>query len=731
MMTRKTRLRILFQLITVIICSHVATAQSGNNMKKIFKQAESFSLFNEYEQAKPLYLLLDKPDNYNIKYKIGICNLNILGEKRNAIPYLESAVKNSSYDSHSTTYKEKRAPIDSYFFLAKAYMINNEPEKALNTLKTLKELARNIEEKGGLENVNFIDRQIQACITAMSNQLTPFLYSKKRLGQGFSKASINENPVVSFDGKTIVYTEQRGVLNAIMFSKMVRGKWQSPVEITDQLKAGDDCSSCSLNSDGTILFLYKTDSFDGNIYSSEYVEGRWKPIKKLNNNINTKFYESHAAISFDGKKLYFTSNRAGGYGELDIYVSEKDASGDWGPAINLGNTINTMFNEDTPFITLNDSILYFSSEGHRGMGGLDIFRSHRSGKAWNPSENLGYPINSSDDDRFFQPFNNEENGYYSIATDYKMKEIFYVTLTDPRVNRIFELSGNYSLKDTIIKYDENNAIYLTDITSGDTLDTGYPDKQTGYYNFIVRPGKFRLIYTGSGYYPQSIDTSVVMNETSRIIKLKDIILDKNPPLEQPIVYEKLDFSNIPGVSAIDSNIIISNLQVKDVTENDLADTTVLYYTVQVMALYNPVDISYFRYVSDIKVFYNETDLFYRYTTGIFTKKEEALSHKNDLIKRGYPEDLFVKKVARTYGEKPVTSQKYYVIQLKALKMPADMNIVFAGLKGVRETKEIDGMYHYLYGWYTSAAEANTAMKRKQIMEFKDAFVREIQMLNKK
>ena len=93
----------MFQLVTLIFCSFVATAQSSNKMKKIFKQAESFRLFNEYEQAKPLYLLLDKPDNYNIKYKIGTCNLNILGEKGNAIPYLESAVKNSSYDSHSTS----------------------------------------------------------------------------------------------------------------------------------------------------------------------------------------------------------------------------------------------------------------------------------------------------------------------------------------------------------------------------------------------------------------------------------------------------------------------------------------------------------------------------------------------------------------------------------------------------------------------------------------------------
>jgi hypothetical protein len=206
-----------------------------------------------------------------------------------------------------------------------------------------------------------------------------------------------------------------------------------------------------------------------------------------------------------------------------------------------------------------------------------------------------------------------------------------------------------------------------------------------------------------------------------------VLFRSNPPL----VYEKLDLSDIPVVDRIDSNILIKNLRVYDVTDNDQQDTTILYYTVQVMALYNPVDISYFRYVSDIRVFYNGVDLFYRYTTGIFTDKNDAYAHRDDLFKKGYPDDLFIKKVTRGKGEKAIPSQKYYSIQLKATNVPIDINTVFAGLKGVRETKEIDGMYHYLYGRYTSAGEARTVMQRKQIIGFKDAFVREISILVKK
>jgi hypothetical protein len=727
----KVRVRIfglLMQLITLLLLSAAATAQSNIEMKKIFAEAESCNLFGEYELANPLYLLLDNPENFNIQYKIGTCYLNIPGEKEKAIPYLESAVKHSSYDAKVNSFKEKRAPLDAYFFLAKAYMINNELNKALSTFNKFKTLAQETVKKGGMKNLAYIDQQIQACNNAISNQETPFRISKKRLGPEFSQGSINENPAVSsFDGNTIVFTERRGLLNAIMFSKKIRGKWQTPIEINSSLNAGDDCSTCSLNSDGTLLFLYKEDNYDGNIYSSEYADGKWTPIKKLNKNINTKYYESHASVSANGKKLYFTSNRNGGQGGLDIYLSEKDASGDWGPAINLGSTVNTKYNEDTPFITINDSLLYFSSEGHKGMGGYDIFRSSGTGSTWQSPENLGFPINSTDDDKFFQPFNNDENGFYSITTDYKKKEIFYITLTNPKLNRMYELSGKYSLKDTVVTYDEKNAIYLTDKVTGDTLDTGYPDRFTGQYNFIVAPGKFRLLYTGPGYYPQRIDTTIIKNTPAGIIHLKDIILDKNPPL----VYEKIDLSDIPVVDQIDPNILIKNLRVYDVTENDQQDTTILYYTVQVMALYNPVDISYFKYVSDIKVFYNEADMFYRYTTGIFTVKDEAYAHRDDLFSKGYPDDLFIKKVTRGTGEKAVPSQKYYSIQIKATSIPVDISTTFTGLKGVRETKEIDGMYHYLYGRYTSANEAQTVMQRKQIMQFKDAFVREISILIKK
>jgi hypothetical protein len=640
---------VLVQLITLVVFPVAVSAQSSSEMKQIFAKAESYYLYEEYELANQLYLLLDTTANPNIKYKIGNCYLNIPGEKEKSIPYLVDAVKTASYDSKTASFKEKKAPLDAYFSLSKAYMINNQLDKALSTLQTFNKLARETTSKGGMKNLDYIEQQIQACKNAILFSSNPVLFSKKALGSDFSQGSINDNPAVSFDGNTLVYTERRGMVNAIFYSRKERGKWQTPIEITAEINAGEDCSSCSLNSDGTELFLYKTDNYDGAIYSSKFVNGAWAPIKKLNKNINTKFYESHASISSDGKRLYFTSNREGGQGNLDIYVSEKDGFGDWGVAVNLGAAINTPYNEDTPFITRNDSLLYFCSEGHSSIGGFDIFKSQKADNAWKTPSNIGVPLNSTDDDKFFQPVNNGQNAYYSMTTDYKKKEIFYLGMGSTDVNQLFEIKGKFSLKDTTITFDENYSIHLINRATGDTLDVGFPNKYTGLYSFSVAPGTFRVFYKGLGYKTQTIDTAIMQDFPNLALNI-DVSLERDPTVKisnfPTIVYEKINLALIPTIATVDTANLIRNLNVSDVGDTNIKDSDVLYYTVQVMALHNPVDVTYFKYITDMKVLYNDSDKFYRYTTGKFPTREDAYLLRQELIRKGYPEQIFIKKVSK-------------------------------------------------------------------------------------
>lgn len=634
-------IRHVLSIIIVIFISLSASAQN-DELKDIFTKAEDHYLFNEYELANPLYLILnDYAGNANISYKIGNCYLNIEDEKPKAISFLEEAINNCSYDANEKDFKEQRAPIDAFFSLATAYRINNEFEKALNTYSRIKEL---LPEKGRLENSDFIDQQINACRNAMKFIEEEVSVTKENLGPEINVGSINSHAVISGDGNTLVFTEKRGLENTIYYVRKERGEWTQPIDITSQLGQARDCSSSSLNIDGTVLYMYKDDNYDGNIYTSTYSNSSWSRIHKLNKNINTRFFESHACESADGTKLFFSSNREGGEGALDIYVSELDENGEWGEPVNLGPSINTPFNEDTPFISMNDSSLFFSSEGHTSMGGYDIFESKRIGGIWKTPANLGYPLSTADDDLFFQPVNNGANGYYSYTTGYKERHIHYVSIGGrDKEPRVFEIKGTVSLSDTILEFTDDFKVLLFTSSSTDTIDVSYPNKSTGFYSFLVKGDEYKLEFTGIGYLSDTVNLALYEDhpDDEEVI---NITLEPDENYEPiPEVFEKLDYSQVQLIEEIDSSILVTNLIVRDVSDSDSTNVDVLYYTVQVMALYNPVDVSFFRN-TEVTVLYNSDDKFYRYTTGKFITKEEAYRRRDRLIQLGYPEEIFVKTV---------------------------------------------------------------------------------------
>lgn len=538
---------IVFLMLLVVMLPVIG--QKNSELKEIWKEAESHYLYGEYELANPLYLMLNdlRPGNHNIKYKIGNCYLNIFDEKPKAIPFLEEAVRSTSYNSKTGKITEMRAPLDAYFSLGNAYRITNRLDSALNTYRFFQRL---ITESSEMQNQEFVNQQMQACNVASDQMKNPVNVLIQPLKEYINQGSVNDRPVLSYDGSTMAYTEKRGLESVVYVTRREGDSWATPADITFEAGMGTDCHTTSLNSDGTELYLFKNDNYDGNIYVTRFVNGQWSKVERLNKNVNTRFYESHAAISSDGKKLYFTSNREGGLGELDLWVSERDETGDWGIPSNLGNVVNTPYNEETPFISGDGNTLTFSSEGHGSMGGYDIFLSKLSSGQWTSPVNIGYPLSTTDDNIAFQPFSNGDYGFYAIMTGYKKKEIALVSFNPPAKEK----------RDTVtISFDPADLPYLT---------------------------------------------------------------------------------------VVDSSQLITDLVVRDVRDSDAEiDPDVLYYTVQVMALYNPVDPAYFEF-AEISVFYNSQDRFYRYTTGRFDTKAEAYGEQARLLRLGYPDDIFVKKVYR-------------------------------------------------------------------------------------
>ncbi|MBE0654793.1 MAG: PD40 domain-containing protein [Bacteroidales bacterium] len=290
------------------------------------------------------------------------------------------------------------------------------------------------------------------------------------------------------------------------------------------------------------MLIYRSDDFIGNIYTSKFVNGKWTPLVKLNENINTKYWESHASFSMDGKTLYFSSNRRGGYGGLDIYRSEKQPNGEWGIPVNLGPAINTKYNDDTPFITEAGDKLYFSSYGHYNIGGYDIFMSRKkTDGTWAEPVNIGYPINTTDDDQFFYPIKNGEIAYYSrydSQEGFGRHDIFRYKVYTPDNPRLFAIKGLLDYQGIQVNPEEIKISVVNPLTA-DTLKRLHPEVN-GSFTFKTPAGKYEMIFDSKKFHKKIVPLEV-SPDTPRegLVLTNPIILEMLPPALPVEELEKL------------------------------------------------------------------------------------------------------------------------------------------------------------------------------------------------
>jgi len=220
-------------------------------------------------------------------------------------------------------------------------------------------------------------------------------------------------------------------------------------------------------------------------------------MELLGENINSNQAETHASVSSDGNTLYFTSNKKGGLGGLDIYSSKKMKNGQWGSGENLGPKINTIYNEETPFLAADGQTLYFSSEGHYNMGGFDIFYSglKENGK-WDNPTNIGYPVNTTRDNVFYNPVGAGYIGYISKINRDGLgnKDIFRIEIISEKDETISEFSGPVDMNGRIIKIDKNFNIRIVDKFTNKVIATIYFDKVEGKFTYKTESGNYYFKY---------------------------------------------------------------------------------------------------------------------------------------------------------------------------------------------------------------------------------------------
>jgi len=489
---------ILITCLLAVVFNSDLLSQSKGEIRSNFYEAESDILFEDYKEALPLYQFLSKiyPTNANFKYRIGQCYINTPGEKDKAASFLEEAVKKINPKYKEGKFNETGAPYDALYYLANAYRINNQLDKAIETYNLFK---MNLDYE--VYDSNIVNFQIQTCLNAKELMNMPLYIKEKNLGNNINEDRTDFYPVISDNEDLLVFSKIEALYNGIFYSRKVNGEWSGPVNMNELLKFDSDIYPTSLSSDGKTLYLYSSAEFDGIIYTSTFENNTWSPLVKLNENINTKFWESHATISHDNKKLYFTSNRKGTYGGLDIYVSKRDSIGNWGPAENLGPVINSQYNEESPFLSKDDKTLFFSSRGHFNMGGYDIFYSTMLGNGeWSVPLNVGYPLNSTDDDVFFKPINDGYQGYYAQERPggFGKQDIYRIEIFSKDHPRKFSIRGMVKVADLMSNVKDSVKISAMNIKDPNQTIVVYSNPETGEFEFEVPQGDYKITYEGDG-----------------------------------------------------------------------------------------------------------------------------------------------------------------------------------------------------------------------------------------
>lgn len=245
------------------------------------------------------------------------------------------------------------------------------------------------------------------CGYAIELMENPVPFNPKNLGEGINTQYDEYWPSLSADEQTLVYTSRCpkefgvGVKQSrwqedFFISQKIDSIWQKGIQLSEPINTDYNEGAQTLTSDGKKMY-FTVCRRQCNIYVSQMNDaGNWTNPIKLSDAVNSVgFSEKQPSISPDGRTLYFVSNRPEGKGGYDIWYSTRSDEGVWTPAQNIGDSINTQNDEQSPFIHFDNQTLYFSSEGHLGMGGQDIFISQRNSLGqWSKPKNLGFPINT-------------------------------------------------------------------------------------------------------------------------------------------------------------------------------------------------------------------------------------------------------------------------------------------------------------------------------------------------
>lgn len=537
--------KLVFVLLSLIFIQVRAQEKPDGSYKGYVQEGNYLFLEENYYLALENFDKAFKIDSSSglLNYNIGMCYLNTLANKMKAEPYLARAVKKIDKNCNIDNPLEKSAPPLAHYYYGKALHMNYKFEEEAQQY-VLFEKYINSKDK---EWKKTLARDKEVCAFAIENVSAPLNVQIVGLGDSINSSYPDYSPVLSADERMLIYTTRRpnttggikddnGNYNedVVVSYKNDKGEWGSPVPLSQNINGVGMEASINLSADGQTLIVYRDggDGMGGNIYYSTFDGNDWSPLKDFGSDVNTKYWESHACLSSDGNTLIFVSNRPGGFGGRDIYRCVKLPTGAWSKALNMGAAINTEYDEDGAFIHPDGQTFFFISNGHKTMGGFDImFATLDENNQFSNVSNMGYPINTPDDDAFYVTSPDGRRGYFSSAKEggNGEKDIYMVSMPEAREKPLALFKGKIIASDgeTV---PEDLIILVKDKLTGEIVGTYRPKLNNGTFTTILPPGReYTFSYQapkGNEFYSEDVFVSndLSYTEINREVSLEPVKL---------------------------------------------------------------------------------------------------------------------------------------------------------------------------------------------------------------
>lgn len=626
-MIPKSSLFALF--IALLLSTHCISAQTDKStVSKLFNRGISYSERGDYERAIPLFKRVaeKEPENINVLYNLGHCYLNAKGGHDSALVYFTKAI-----DILKPENLNKELGIDLHLSMAKSMQMLYQYNDAIAIYQKMLGFI----DGSQTELRTMIEREITICNNGISFMKNPVKLEVQNLGATVNSSYDDHSPLVSADESIVIFTSRRkspysqllddGQYSEKIYAAKKEGEiWGQAEVLKEVVKRNSHESAVCLSADGSELYLLRSD-FDGQkLYVSEFDGETWSEPFLLPDGINSRYNETHASINADKSMLFFTSDRKGGLGGLDIYMVRKLPNGKWGTPRNLGSDINTPYDEETPMIHPNGKTLFFSSEGHNTMGKFDIFYSQMNAdSSWSQPVNMGYPINTPDDDFFFVPSAAQNRAYMASARfdgHHGRSDLYMIAYEEPLKDRLAVVKGKLSVgkdfawDDVVIHVKEQG----TDALVGEYR----PNPVTGKYMYILEADKtYDIVVEGKNIEKTTNSLTVTRDMTylnqSQSVEIDDLILK--------------DLAAVTTAETMASTAVSTHQATGK-------------YTVQFVTLKKPLK-NYHRYKNmdhDKIMVYKCTDGNYRYVYGSYDTFTEAKKSKQEIIKLTGYDDPFVR-----------------------------------------------------------------------------------------